>query len=188
VLQAALQSRSDGFIVAIATIAKAIVAIRCFSVQEKVEFPVNEGNPAKRARENSFGWLVTTLGNRMDAQMREKLAVLGLDLPSFATLMTLFEGEGMTQTELSAAVGVQNYATTRTLDKLAKQKLVERRASPRSRRSYQIFLTKKGQALRGDLIAIVAAVNRETLQDLEPTMRKQLVACLQKIELATRGK
>lgn len=123
----------------------------------------------------------------MDAQMREKLAVLGLDLPSFGTLMTLFEGEGMTQTELSAAVGVQNYATTRTLDKLEKQKLIERRASPQSRRSYQIFLTKKGQALRGALIAIVASVNKGVLQDLEPAKRKQLVTWLQEIELATRG-
>lgn len=150
-------------------------------------FRVKEGNPAKRARENSFGWLVTTLGNRMDAQMREKLAVLGLDLPSFATLMTLFEGEGMTQTELSAAVGVKNYATTRTLDKMEEQKLVERRASPRSRRSYQIFLTKKGHALRRDLIAIVESVNKGVLQDLEPAKRKQLVAWLQEIELASRG-
>ncbi|MGB5547130.1 MAG: MarR family winged helix-turn-helix transcriptional regulator [Polyangiales bacterium] len=156
-------------------------------MQEKAEISVKQAKPARRARENSFGWLVNMLGNRMDAQMREKLAVLGLDLPSFATLMTLFEGEGVTQTELSAAVGVQSYATTRTLDRMEKQKLVERRASPRSRRSYQIYLTTKGKALRGDLIAIVATVNKEILQHLELGQRKQLVTWLQQIELATRG-
>ncbi len=67
---------------------------RQFGVRE-AEIPLKEANPATRARKNSFGWLVTTLGNRMDAQMREKLAVLGLDLPSFGTLMTLFEAEGI---------------------------------------------------------------------------------------------
>jgi DNA-binding MarR family transcriptional regulator len=70
---------------------------------------------------------------------------------------------------------------------MEKQKLVERRASPQSRRSYQIYLTTKGKALRGDLIAIVATVNKEILQHLELGQRKQLVTWLQQIELATRG-
>ena len=118
--------------------------------------------------------------------MREELAELGLDLSSFATLMTLFEGEGIAQAQLSAAVGVQSYATTRTLDKMEKEGLVERRANPKSRRAYQIFLTKKGRALRGDLIAIIADVNEEALQHLDASNRRQLVKWLQEIEMATR--
>jgi len=147
---------------------------------------VKESSKPKRVRESNFGWLVNALARRMDARMREELAELGLDLSAFATLMTLFEREGIAQTELSAAVGVQSYATTRTLDKMEKEGLVERRANPKSRRAYQIFLTKKGRAFRGALIAIIARVNEEALQHLGGSNRKQLVKWLQEIETATR--
>ena len=147
---------------------------------------MKEGSKPKRVRESSFGWLVNALARRADARMREELAELGLDLSSFATLMTLFEREGIAQAELSAAVGVQSYATTRTLDKMEQEGLVERRANPKSRRAHQVFLTKKGRACRGSLIAIIARVNEEALQPLSAPSRTQLVKLLQEIELASR--
>ena len=64
--------------------------------------------------------------------------------------------------------------------------LVERRANPKSRRAHQVFLTKKGRACRGSLIAIIARVNEEALQPLSAPSRTQLVKFLQEIELASR--
>lgn len=144
------------------------------------------GPKPRRARESSFGWLVNALARRLDADMKEELAVHGLDLPSFATLMTLYEGEGLAQTDLAAAVGVASYSTTRTLDKLEDEGLVERRPDPKSRRSHQVYLTKPGRALRPDLTAIVVRVNKQALRHLDAASRKQLIAHLQEIERASR--
>ncbi len=123
----------------------------------------------------------------MDEAMRRELAPLGLDMPSFATLMTLFEQEGVAQTELGAAVGVPSYATSRTLDKMEKQGLVERHPDPQSRRSHRIMLTKKARGLQHDLIAIVGRVNKNALQHLEPSERRQVVSWLQQVEFGTRA-
>lgn len=124
----------------------------------------------------------------MDLEMRKSLAELGPDLSSFGTLMTLYEVEGVAQAELSTAVGVQSYSTTRTLDKMEVQGLVERRINPKSRRAYQIYLTDKGRGLRRDLVALVGRVNKQALDCLEPGQRKRLLESLQKVELATRPK
>lgn len=123
----------------------------------------------------------------MDAAMRQDLSRLGLDLPSFATLMTLFDQEGVTQAGLGVAVGVPSYATTRTLDRMEQLGLVERHRDPRSRRSYRILLTTKARGLRRELIAVVRRVNEDVLQHLEPSERSQVVSWLQQLELATRG-
>lgn len=139
-----------------------------------------------RPRENSFGWLVNAMARRLDAALREELAALGLDLATFATLMTLYDGEGLAQTELAAAVGVASYATTRTLDRLEKDGLVERRPHPTSRRTHQVFLTEAGRSLKPDLAGIVAKVNRQALSSLGAGERKTLVASLQRVERATR--
>ena len=144
------------------------------------------GRNTRRARENSFGWLVNALGRRMDAAMRAELAAHGLDLATFATLMTLYDEEGLTQTDLSSAVGVASYATTRTLDRMERQGLVERRPHPQSRRTHQVFLTEKGRALQPELAGIVARVNKEALRHLDPVSRKKLVGWLQEIERETR--
>ncbi len=152
-----------------------------------MELALKAVNRAKRARESSFGWLVDMLARRLDEAMRRELAQVGLELGSFATLMTLFEQEGVTQAELSAAVGVPSYATTRRLDKMEKQGLVERHPDPQSRRSHRIVLTKKARGLQRELIAIVGRVNKNALQHLEPSERAQLVSWLQQVELGTRA-
>lgn len=140
----------------------------------------------RRPRENSFGWLVNALARRLDAALRHELGALGLDLASFATLMTLFDEEGLAQAELAAAVGVASYSTTRTLDRLENDGLVERRPNPTSRRAHQVFLTEAGRALKPDLVAIVAKVNRGVLVSLPASDRKRVVALLQRVERATR--
>ncbi len=49
-------------------------------------------------------------------------------------MMCLWEKEGVTQREIAEKSKVENSTTTRTLDKLEKLGLVERRNDPNSRR------------------------------------------------------
>ncbi len=72
----------------------------------------------------------------------------GLTIALWPTMMCLWEEEGVTQRDIAAKSKVENSTTTRTLDKLEKLGLVERRADPNSRRSFRIFLTEEGRKLR----------------------------------------
>lgn len=60
--------------------------------------------------------------------------------------MALFEQDGLTQTALQRAIGIEQPTVVRTLDRMARDGLIERKASPTDRRAFQIYLTDKGRA------------------------------------------
>jgi DNA-binding MarR family transcriptional regulator len=95
--------------------------------------------------------------------------------------MCLWEKEGVTQREIAQMSKVESSTTTRTLDKLEALELVERRADPESRRSFRIFLTDKGKALKEEVIHLPVEVNQALLAGLEDEEQRTLIATLQKL-------
>lgn len=83
-----------------------------------------------------------------------------LNLGKFAILMTLLEGDGITQAEIGKRLSMPGYATTRNIDVLDKNGLLERHKNETSRRSFCIRLTSKGEALGPELFSMVKSVNK----------------------------
>ena len=110
-----------------------------------------------------------------------RLAPLGLKIPEFVCLIALLEKEGVSQAEIGRITGAPEYATSRTVEKLVKAGLVKRLSDPESRRAHQIFLTKRGKALAGQLPALAKANNDQVLAGLNKTQRAQLEDLLGKI-------
>jgi len=98
--------------------------------------------------------------------------------------MCLWEEEGLTQRDIAAKSKVENSTTTRTLDKLEKLDLVERRADPNSRRSFRIYLTEKGKELEKDIIPVPARVNKELMSALDADEQQQMIGLLKKMVAA----
>jgi len=98
--------------------------------------------------------------------------------------MCLWEEEGVTQRDIAEKSKVENSTTTRTLDKLEKLGLVERQADPNSRRSFRIYLTDEGRALKETLLPIPIKVNKEILSSLELNEQKEMIRLLQKMVAA----
>ncbi len=136
---------------------------------------------AHDTRTQSAGRAIQILSRRLNAAIKGKLAEKDLSLDHFILLMTLTESENLTQTELGQRSFQQNHTITRGLDALDAMGLVERRADANSRRSYRIFLTKKGRAFMPELFAIVQDVNVDLLRNLDSKERVTLVALLSKI-------
>lgn len=132
-------------------------------------------------RQTSFGWLINVLANDASKLFDNELKKHGLTIALWPTLMCLWEEEGVTQREIAKKSKVENSTTTRTLDKLEKLGLVERRADPESRRSFRIHLTDEGRALESQLIPIPAGLNKEYLSALEPSEQKELIRLLKKL-------
>jgi DNA-binding MarR family transcriptional regulator len=135
----------------------------------------------KQARENSFGFLINMLAQKINKVMAVELQSFGLNLGQFVTLMVLAEKEGINQTELGNTIGMPGYATTRNLDALEELKLVQRHPHPKSRRSHMIYLTKKGKALARKLPPLIEKVNSDFLAELEVKDRHQLIELLKKV-------
>ena len=135
----------------------------------------------KHVRENSLGWLLKRTSQRMEQTMAKELSKIDLDVKYFAVIMTLWEKEGVTQTELSKAVGVPGYTTTRILDKMEEMQYVQRRLDPNNRRAHRIFLTKQGRDIGKCLPAVVRKANSAFFSSLSTERKDWLVRTLQKV-------
>lgn len=132
-------------------------------------------------RESSFGWLVAVLANYGSKVLDDALQEHGLTVALWPTMMCLWEEDGVTQTVLANKAKVRRSTTTRTLDKLVDLGLVERKTDPDSRRSFLIYLTKKGHDLQYDLLPIPVQLNKDFLSVLTETENHELIRLLQKL-------
>ncbi|PML59548.1 MarR family winged helix-turn-helix transcriptional regulator [Vibrio lentus] len=135
-------------------------------------------------RQNSFGWMINVVANKASKDFDVELKQHGLSLALWPTLMCLWEEEGITQRDIAAKSKVENSTTTRTLDKLEKLELVERRADPNSRRSFRIYLTEKGKALEEQLVPIPIRLNKELMNELDAEEQQHMIKLLQKMVAA----
>lgn len=113
--------------------------------------------------------------------MTERLREHGLTINGFFVLMNLLEAEGLTQSDLGKNLTLPAYGMTRLIDSLSDIGLVERREDPSSRRNHLIFLTKEGHAIGPQVFAIVAEVNQQLLNGLEPDEKQAFTAILAKL-------
>ncbi|WP_234497217.1 MarR family winged helix-turn-helix transcriptional regulator [Vibrio maritimus] len=132
-------------------------------------------------RQTSFGWLLNVVANHASKEFDKRLKDNGLTLALWPTLMCLWEKEGVTQREIAQMSKVESSTTTRTLDKLETLGLVERKPDPESRRSFRIYLTDEGKALKDKVIHLPVEVNRELLEDLDSAEQATLISLLQKL-------
>ncbi|NOI90121.1 MarR family transcriptional regulator [Vibrio splendidus] len=140
--------------------------------------------PKEFDRPNSFGWLVNVVANKATKDFDTELKKHGLTIALWPTMMCLWEEEGLTQRDIAAKSKVENSTTTRTLDKLEKLELVERRADPNSRRSFRIYLTEKGKALEEELIPVPVRVNKALMSELDAEEQQQIITLLKKMVAA----
>jgi len=83
-------------------------------------------------------------------------------------LRILWETDGITQRELSEEAGVMEPTTFSALKAMDKLGYVTRRQMPDNRKNVYIFLTAKGQSLKGKLVPLAEEVNRVAVRGIRP--------------------
>ena len=134
---------------------------------------------AKSVRKTSVGWMIKSISTKLDENMIKALKPYGINLGQFGILMTLLEGDGLTQSEIGKKISMPGYATTRNIDILEQNGLLERQKNKVSRRSFCILLTEKGKSLAPTLFSIVKNINKSALSPLdekEVLLLKQLLS------------
>ncbi len=139
----------------------------------------------QKVRRASVGWMIRRLSLRFEARLNKELGLLGLNVNQFAVIMTLLENGGLTQSQIGKRITMPGYSITRTMDVLEEKKLLKRHPDERSRRSYRIYLTERGQTMGPELFAIVKRVNERVLSPLDDDERQQLTGILDKLQHAS---
>ncbi len=137
--------------------------------------------PREFVIEDSLGYLVNRAARVMAQQLAQELKSSGVAIGQWAKLMHLWAGDGLTQAELSRVVAIEPPTMVRTIDRMVRDGLVERRPDPKDRRVSRIYLTAQGSALRGKLIPKAAEVNQRILERMTADERDTLVRLLAQI-------
>ncbi len=119
-------------------------------------------------QEKKIGYMITKTALKIKAGLNQLLKAGGIDITAdqFELLMILREKEGLSQTEMAMLTSKDKTNITRILDILEKKQLIERRKNDYDRRTYNIFLTKKGKQHRSSLQQVLQRGNQRLAEGL----------------------
>ena len=117
--------------------------------------------------------------------LQVRLAEHSVSFGHWTFLRILWEGDGLTQRELSASAGVMEPTTFSALKAMEQLGYIVRRQRDGDRKKVFVFLTPKGRALRHRLVPLVEKVNSIAIRgvgaaDIAAT-RKALLAVIENL-------
>ena len=129
--------------------------------------------------ESTIGFLMAKCYQRAWALMREEIGVYDLTPPQFGLLSFLWRQDGLTQVELSEQGQIDRSTVGGLIDRLERGGLLERRQHPQDRRSYKIYLTAQGKAMKDILIPCAERSISRFTAGLTEDERKELKRMLE---------
>jgi DNA-binding MarR family transcriptional regulator len=133
---------------------------------------------------NTHGDVIRALGNAVRtirARVDRALQNSGLRLGQYQVLRHLWDEDGLTPREIADRLDVEMPTVTRTVQRMVRDGLVQRRAHPADARSVRIYLTKRGTELRPVLDEIVDAQTEQALRGFSPQERGEFAALLERL-------
>lgn len=120
------------------------------------------------------GRLVRTLA---DAELAE----VGVAAPACGVLMRLAGEDGLTQAEIARRQRVEAPTMCRTVDRLVRDGLVERRPDPGDRRATRVHLTSEGRRAASTGTAVVHDIEARAFTGLDAAERAALAELLGRV-------
>ncbi len=96
-------------------------------------------------------------------------------------LILIDSNDGLSQSELGDALGIDRSTMVAVIDRLERRDLVVRAPSPADRRSYALKLSDTGSALLRDILPAVLAHERAVAEALSDQERTDLIKLLAKL-------
>jgi DNA-binding MarR family transcriptional regulator len=117
-----------------------------------------------------------------------QLARIGLHSGQESLLKSLSAEDGMSMSDIAAALGVQPPTITKMISRLAAQDYVERRASSGDGRQAEVFLTERGRRAIVTIDKVWKRIEKTALADIDDKDRKRLRKLLRQVERNLGGK
>jgi DNA-binding MarR family transcriptional regulator len=104
---------------------------------------------------NAFiGFNLRAAMKKIDKHLSSRLDEHRVTIPQSFILYCLQEENGVTLKEIGARTMIDSSSMTVLVDKLEKDKLVERRLDPQDRRAIRVFITEKGVQVAAQIVNI----------------------------------
>ncbi len=109
--------------------------------------------------EDSFGYLVNRLARAYAQALADRLARHEISIAQWAVLLFLWAEDGPSQRSLSRSVAIDEATMARTLDRMERDGLVQRRRNRVDRRQQNVYMTGRAAGLRDVLVPHAIEVN-----------------------------
>ncbi|MEJ8812834.1 MarR family transcriptional regulator [Variovorax ureilyticus] len=130
-----------------------------------------------------IGIRLVGLARRWRQALDARLSSAGLSDATWSALVHLHEmGDGISQSQLAAAAGLDGSSLVRLLDILVGQELVERRPHASDRRVKLLHLTPAGRRAVSSIRKRLGAIEDELLADIDDEEARVLLRAFEKIE------
>jgi DNA-binding MarR family transcriptional regulator len=133
--------------------------------------------------EDRLAHLVKDAWRALVRALQMRLAEHAVSFGHWTFLRILWEGDGLTQRELSEGAGVMEPTTFTALKAMQRLGYVTRRRHGNDRKKIYIYLTPKGRALRSKLVPLAEDVNRIAVKGAAPAdiaaTRRTLLAIIE---------
>jgi DNA-binding MarR family transcriptional regulator len=94
----------------------------------------------------------------------------------------LYHREGLRQTELAESLEMEPIAVGRVIDRLQAAGFVERRADPRDRRAWRLYVTERARVVIGDMELIARDLRKDATIGIEYAELAQALAVINRIK------
>jgi len=135
--------------------------------------------------------LIRDVARALERNLQTRLAEHNIPFGHWTFLRVLWNGDGLTQRELSRQVGVKEATTTAVVRQMEKDGHVVRRHVGENRRRQHVFLTPSGKALENELIPLAVEVNQVALDGVDDSqvanMREVLLSMIENLAADKRG-
>lgn len=129
--------------------------------------------------------LVRDAGRAYARALQLRLSAHEVSFGHWTFLRILWDGDGLTQRELSERAGVMEPTTFAAMKAMEALGYIERRQLPGNKKNMYVYLTRKGQALKKKLVPLAEDTNHVSIQGISAqdvtTTRRVLLAILQNL-------
>jgi MarR family transcriptional regulator, organic hydroperoxide resistance regulator len=115
------------------------------------------------------------------ARTEAALNQLGLHCGQEMLLLCLWSEEGLPQSQLAAAMGVEPPTATKMLQRMERAGLIERRPDDEDARVSRVYLTARGRGLEQPVLQVWQHLEAQTVAGLSPTEQALLRRLLMQV-------
>ncbi|MCK5745188.1 MarR family winged helix-turn-helix transcriptional regulator [Oricola sp.] len=132
--------------------------------------------------EESVGYQVRQTHRLLQRYLQRKIEPYGVTPGMWYFLRALWDRDGMTQRELSLVVGTMEPTTLTAIKAMERSGLVRRVKNADDRRKINIFLTRRGQALRAELMPLAKEVVGNAVANFSEEEKSALLNYLKAVQ------
>jgi len=132
--------------------------------------------------DESVGYQIRQAHRLLQRYLQQKIEPYGVTPGMWYFLRALWHQDGMTQRELSLVVGTMEPTTLAAINSMERSGFVRRVKNTEDRRKINIFLTRRGKALRAELMPLAKEVVDDAVTGFASEERSALLSHLKAVQ------